>query len=245
MKIEAQVLVYGLIILAVLFSGTIITYELGSRGDFNVPIHSLLTALYFTVVTLGTVGYGDIVPVAPIARAFVIILILVGLSVFLSAVTIISSGFVNSRIENMTGRVSALERRALKNHIILIGYGSTNAALAKMLQKKASRFIVIVSDKVTLDRIKSYGYKAFIADETLEDDMKQFELDKSKYIVVDTSDSARSLYAAIIAKNLAPSKPISVIAETPDMEKHLKSVGVSHIINPIDIAAQEIASKMV
>lgn len=244
MKIASQVVAYFIVALLVLVIGTTITYYLGRSGNFNVPINTPLTALYFVVVTLGTVGYGDIVPVTPIARAFVIVLILVGLSVFLSAVTIISSGFVNSKIENLSGRISRIERRGLNKHIILIGYGPTNVHVAKILKQKGSKFIIVVSDKVTFDKMKSFGYKAYLADETLAEDMAQFELGKAKYIVIDTSDSARSLYSAIISKNLAPTRPISVVADNQDMAKHLKSIGVEHIINPIEIAAKEITSRM-
>ncbi|MCL5680214.1 MAG: ion channel [Candidatus Marsarchaeota archaeon] len=244
MGMTSQVLAYAIIAVLVLVIGTAITYYLGINNNFNVKISTPLNALYFVVVTLSTVGYGDIVPVTPIARAFAIVLILVGLSIFLSAVTIISSGFVNSRLENLSGRISRIERRSLNRHIILIGYGPTNASIARMLKQKGSKFVIVVSDKVTLDRIKSLGYKAFIADETLADDMEQFELNKAKYIVIDTSESARSLYAAIIAKNIASNRPISVVADNPDMEKHLKGIGIEHIINPIEIAAKEIASRM-
>jgi len=245
MRITSQVLAYAIIAALVLIIGTAVTYYLGSTGNnFSVKIDTPLNALYYVVVTLSTVGYGDIVPVTPIARAFAIVLILVGLSVFLSAVTIISSGFVNSRLESLSGRISRIERRSLKKHIVLIGYGPTNVSIAKMLKQKGSRFIIVVSDKVTLDKIKSLSYKAYIADETLADDMEQFELNKAKYIVIDTSDSARSLYAAIIAKNIASNKPISVVADNPDMEKHLKGIGIEHIINPVEIAAKEIASRI-
>ncbi|MCL4404780.1 ion channel [Candidatus Marsarchaeota archaeon] len=244
MRIGSQVITYAIIAFLILAIGTAVTYYLGKAGDFNIKINSLLTALYFVVVTISTVGYGDIVPITPVARVFVIILILSGLSVFLSAVTIISSGFVNSRIESLSGRISRMERRNLGKHVMLIGYGPTNAYIAKMLKQKGVKFILVVSDKVTLDKIKSFGYKAYLADETLGDDMEQFELNKARYIVIDTSDSARTLYAAIIAKNIAASKPISVVADNPDIEKHLKGIGVDHIINPMEIAAKDITERM-
>lgn len=237
-------LVYGFIIFAVLALSTLITYELGSTGNFNVPIHSFITALYFTVVTLSTVGYGDIVPVTPIARVFVMVLIFVDLSVFLSAVTIIFGGFMSSKISEFGGRISSIERKVLKNHIILMGFGPTNAAIARLLKSKGTKFIVVVSDKTVFDKIKSYSYKVFLADETSADDMKQFELSRSKYIVVDTFDGAKSLYAAIVAKGLSSGRPISVVADSQDMEKHLKSIGINHVINPTDIAAQQIVSKI-
>ena len=91
---------------------------------------------YFTIVTMSTIGYGDIYPVSAMAKVFVIILILVGIGVFFSTIVAVSGEFMNDRIEIFTGRVSKFEKRLLEKHVILVGSEMTNLYLAEKLTEK-------------------------------------------------------------------------------------------------------------
>ncbi|WP_414040594.1 voltage-gated potassium channel protein [Acidithiobacillus sp. M4-SHS-6] len=89
-------------------------------GDgFKPPIHSLSDALYFSIVTMSTVGYGDILPVSNEARLFVVSLIVLGITVFATSLSAIIVPAINNRLQ------SALQgekrRMILKNHYIIAG----------------------------------------------------------------------------------------------------------------------------
>jgi voltage-gated potassium channel len=232
---------YGIAIVIVILGGTGVTYLLGhNQPNFSQNIGSFVTALYFTVTTLSTVGYGDIVPITPIARIFDIILILGGLGVFFSAITIISSDFVSTRVEKLTGRISRIEKRFLRNHIVLIGAHLTNITIAEQLKNSNSRFVIVMSDKVKSDEFKDRGYPSYVADSTSEHDMKEFNLDLSHRIIIDLNDTSRAMYTAIVAKRFAAAEKIVVVATTQDLEEHLKEIGVKNIINPATMAAKKI-----
>src|SRR5271166_2237044 len=100
-----ELMVYLSVLIIVLLFGIIGTYIIGQHGGFNVKINNLLDATYFTIVTLSTIGYGDIYPVSPTAKIFVILLIVLGLGIFLGAVAAITGEFMNRRIENLSGRL--------------------------------------------------------------------------------------------------------------------------------------------
>ncbi|MCL4389679.1 ion channel [Candidatus Marsarchaeota archaeon] len=235
------VMAYGAAIVIVILGGTIMTYILGhNQPNFSQNIGSFITALYFTVTTLSTVGYGDIVPITAAARVFDIILILGGLGVFFSAVTIISSDFVNSRVEKLTGRISRLEKRFLRRHIVLIGSHLTNTAIAEMLKDRGARFVMVMSDKVKSDELRDRGYPSYVADSTSEHDMTEFNLALSEKVIVDLNDTSRTMYTAIVAKRFAGTDKIVVVATTPELEEHLKEIGIKNIINPATIAAKKI-----
>jgi voltage-gated potassium channel len=68
---------------------------------FSPPIASLQQALYFTVETMSTVGYGDILPKSDDARLFVISLIVLGLSVFATSLTAVAGPLVQSRLSRI------------------------------------------------------------------------------------------------------------------------------------------------
>ncbi len=245
MRIRVKLLMYLAAMVFVVLFGTIGTYLLGKNGGFNIGIYSPLSALYFTIVTLSTVGYGDIYPVTDTARLFVITLIISGLSIFLSAITVISGDFLNSRIERLSGGLSNAERRFFKRHIVLIGYDTTNALLAEKLKDSGKRFIIITVDKSAADRLRERGYHAYVADYTLRLDMLHFGLEKAKEIVVDLRDSSKSVYVVLVVKKIAKNVKLSVVAPTLETETHLSEIGIENIINPTKIAAELLFKSLV
>jgi len=72
-------------------------YSIALRSDGFPAIHTRLDALYFTVVTLGTVGYGDIAPVTQSARALVTFQILVNLSLIATLIRVLGRVAAESR----------------------------------------------------------------------------------------------------------------------------------------------------
>ena len=215
------------------------TYLLGhNRNNFNVQINSLTDAAYFTVVTVSTVGYGDIFPVTNIAKLFVMTLIVSGLGVFLSAVTVLSSELVDTRIEQLSGKIGGLERRFLRNHVILIGTDTVNMLLAEKLKIRGANFVIVTADKVISDRLRNIGYKAYLADETNEEELKKFEFHRAKSIILDMHDKSRMIYAILIVRNLAKNARIVVVAHNKEEERNIRGLGAGiGVINPADLAS--------
>ena len=247
MRISMQVLAYVIAIIAVLLFGTVGTYIISNEyNGFNVRINSVISALFFTVVTISTVGYGDIYPVTKLAQIFVIILIIAGLSVFLSAIAVISGEFMNERISKIEGRLSSFEKRFLKNHVVLIGTDTINMHIAEKLKEKNERFIIVTSDKVTADHLNFQGYKAYVVDATSDSDMKEFALDKAKAIVIDMRDGSRAVYSLLLVRDLAKSQKVIVIAPNAEAEHHLKNIAAKGtvIVNPSELAAKVVSDNL-
>ena len=246
MRISAKIAIYIFVILLIFLFGTFGTYVLGHYDNgFNVRINSLIDAAYFTVITVSTVGYGDIYPVSRTAKIFVMVLVVVGLGVFLSAVSVLSSDFVTERIERISGRPSSIERRLLKNHVVLIGADTVNANLAERLKSKNIKFVMITADKSTMESLRDRGYRAYIADETDERDMMLFELGKAKSIVLDMRDKSRMVYAVLVVRNLAKDSRIVIVAHNKEEERNARKLGAGiGIINPANLASEILSKKI-
>jgi len=243
---SAKIWFIGAIVVVFAF-GIIGTYLIGQGGGFSIQHFTWIDAAYFTIVTMSTVGYGDITPVSPLARVFVIVLIGLGLSVFLSVITIISSDFVNTRLEKLNDRISMAEKRKLRGHVVLIGTDGVNLAIAKELHEKGSKFIMIVSDKVMSDRLKTIGYKTFVADPTSEVDMSQFEIHNSDKVIIDLKESSRMVYSLLVIRALAKGINLIVVAPNSDAERHLTELGTfknEKVISPNSLAADTIIKSM-
>ncbi len=240
MKISIIIFIYISLILIVLLFGTVGTYYFSHKNGFNVKT-SLFTSLYFTIVTLSTIGYGDIVPVSFEARLFVIFLIIAGLSIFLTAITLLSSEIMNSRIKKLSGEISYLESKFSKVKVILIGVDFTNIALAEILKKQKIKFLLITSDKIKADKLNKNNLKTFVADETSKADLSKFNFKSSKLIVIDLKESSKIIYTVLIIKSLSPKSKIIVIAPDIEVEAHLINLGMNlEIINPAALTAMQI-----
>jgi voltage-gated potassium channel len=235
MDIAKKTLAYAIALAAVLLYGTVGTYVLGRSGNFNVHVGSWLQALYFTIVTMSTVGYGDITPITNAGMTFTIILIIAGLSIFISAITVLSGELLGSRFEKIYSGISSLDRKKLNNHIVLIGYDSINIMLAERLRKSGKNFVIITADKTVADSLREKGYKAFVADYTIKSDMEKFQIDRAEHIVIDLRDSSKTVYVVLVVRKLAKEAEVSVVAPTSEVEMHLQELNIDHIINPITV----------
>ncbi|APZ44536.1 hypothetical protein BW247_03915 [Acidihalobacter ferrooxydans] len=112
--------------------GVLGSYTLGA--GFSPAITNVTDALYFTVVTLSTVGYGDITPHSTDARFFTMSLIVLGLAVFASALTAIAGPLINQRMINLLQpRKKPMKR---KDHIIVVGDNSLARNAIKALSQR-------------------------------------------------------------------------------------------------------------
>ncbi len=246
MDVNSRIFAYIIAIIGVVVFGILGTLYFGGRGGFNVPVKGVVGAAYFTMATVSTVGYGDIYPITSSARLFVIALIVIGIGVFFGAIVSIFGEFMESRIERISGRMTAFEKRALNKHIILIGSNTTNMYLAEKLAERNERFILITSEEENAERLKKLGYRAYVADATSELDMSDFEPKKARAIVIDIEDSSRAIYALLVAKEMAGNSKIVVMAPTKGAEHHLRNIaaGKALVVNPSDIAANTISDTL-
>ena len=115
MDVNSRIFAYIIAIIGVVVFGILGTLYFGGRGGFNVPVKGVVGAAYFTMATVSTVGYGDIYPITSSARLFVIALIVIGIGVFFGAIVSIFGEFMESRIERISGRMTAIWNYRLLN----------------------------------------------------------------------------------------------------------------------------------
>jgi voltage-gated potassium channel len=128
------------LVLVLMIYGVIGAFLLGA--GFAPPITNLPMAFYFTVVTMSTVGYGDIVPKSDEARLFVVSLIVLGLTVFITALTAVVGPAVQSRINQTIGRRKQMDR---VNHFIITGDGALAHNTSRELRRRGEPVLVIAS----------------------------------------------------------------------------------------------------
>lgn len=228
-------LVFSLInIFAVLAYGLFGSFLLGS--GFQPAIHDFNTAFYFTIVTLSTVGYGDIVPVSPEARWFVISLLVFGLSVFASAIASALgpkiSGELN-RLFNPKGKPMDL-----KEHVILVGDGAIARNTATELKRRGVAFIQIISSK---SEAHAPGHEVFEGDATTDAVLRQAGIQRARMIIAASEDDGENAFIALGAKDLNPKVRVLAVASSAPSIRRLKLARADLVFSPAAVGSRLLA----
>jgi voltage-gated potassium channel len=147
----------------VVFASSAAIYIFEVNG--NEKIDSFFDAVYWSLVTVTTVGYGDITPHSSEGRFITIILILSGLGVISFATSIIVSAF-NEKLEELKENRVLAEVEKLSKHTIICGFGRVGQVLAKRHLKVGDGYVIIDRDEKKIALAKKWGYLAILGDAT-------------------------------------------------------------------------------
>ncbi len=181
---------------------------------FSPAILTLPQAMYFTVVTMSTVGYGDILPKSDNARLFVISLIILGLSVFLTSLTAVVGPLVQSRLT----RIIEPRRKRMKrvNHFIITGDGALAHNTARELLARDKAVVVIVDD---LD--SSFGEaEMVVGDATDLDVLRRAGAETAHSILALADDDAENAFVILALRELnTDAKKIAAVGSRKNLER--------------------------
>jgi voltage-gated potassium channel len=199
-----------------------------SGGDF-----SYLDSLYFTIVTVTTVGYGDIVPVTEEARmfdAFIItpVRILVWILMIGTAYQLVMQNQWEDFKVNRT-------LKKMKDHIIIVGLGSTGIATLKELKlykHNENKLVVIDKQESLLKTAADLGAIGVLGDGSGEDTLHQAGIKGASILIVTTPNDDSNVLITLTAKDLNPKVKIITKVSEGENIKQLKRAGADVIISP-------------
>ena len=194
---------------------------------------SFIDSLYFTIVTITTLGYGDIVPTSEEARMFdAIIITPIRIIVW---VLFIGTAY-QIVIQNYWERYTMEKKlKNLKGHVIVAGYGTTGAAAVEELISKGyteDNLIVIDSIEENLHAAGEAGALGLLGDVTKEDTLVRAGIKGANVIIIATHQDDTNVLTTLTAKDLNPDiKLISRVSQEENI-KQLKRAGADVIISP-------------
>lgn len=217
------------------------TYGALYFGDgFNPKITSLLTAFYYAIETMSTVGYGDIVPVSEPARLFTISVIVSGITVFATSATSVLGPVVHSGFERLVkGNSKKMDRT---NHFIICGLSSLAVNTIKQLTERKQPITVIVSPRiqqVAKDQLE--GLDVVIGDYSDGAILTQAGVMNAKAVLALSDDDADNAFIVLSAIELASSaRTVALVNESKNINK-VKSVNPDIVISPQQFASDILA----
>lgn len=203
---------------------------------------SFMDAMYMTIITLATVGYGEVNPVSPHGRLFTVVLIVLGGGYFLYVVGYIIQFLVEGRIRLVLGRHKLdAQINKLKNHYIICGYGRIGRVLSQYLIQKYIDVVVIEKNTNRISTMNEDGILYLVGGATDEKILEKAGIQKARGLVTAVATDADNVFLVLIAKQMNPGLFIVARASQNSTKKTLLAAGADKVISPYDLGARRMA----
>jgi voltage-gated potassium channel len=230
----------NLLILTVFLSLGLLTF--GASGYMLIEGWSFLDALYMTVITLATVGYGEVHAISPKGRIFTVLLIILGVGFFLYVAGNVVQFIVEGRIRHVLGRrILDKQISRLQDHFIVCGYGRMGRALCSYLVEKNLNVVVIEQDQERVPVMNADGMLYIVGKATDEDFLIKSGIKRARGIISVLGTDADNVFVVLIAKGLNPKLFVIARANQDATEKTLYSAGTDKVISPYALGARRMA----
>ena len=222
-------------IFAALAYGVFGSYLMGT--GFRPQIRDLDTALYFTITTLSTVGFGDIVPVTPETRWFAVTLIIVGVGVFVSAIASAVGPKISGELNRLLNpKIKPMEP---KDHVILVGEGSIALNTATELKQRGVAFVQIVTAKA--GRTDSPGHRIIEGNATSDAVLQAAGIEHARMVIAAREDDGENAFIALGAKDLNPKVRVMAVASSALSIRRLKLARADLVFSPAAVGSRLLA----
>jgi voltage-gated potassium channel len=225
----------ALIGLAVVVSGGSLTFHV-------IEGFAPLDSIYFTVITLTTVGYGDIRPASPEGKVAALLFIVAGVVLIGLLVGSLTEMLVEMQVRRVLGR-RKLEKEisALKDHFIVCGFGRIGSIVCRELHQDRVPFVVIEADEELLPKADAEGYLYLLGDATDDAALNQAGIQRAKGLVAVLGTDADNVYITMSARDLNRRLHIVARGEDDRTARKLARAGASRVVSPYEIGGQRMA----
>jgi voltage-gated potassium channel len=220
---------------------------IGTGGYMLIENGSFLDSLYMSVITITTVGYGEIIPLSPAGRYFTICLILVGVGFVLYLVGEVTESMVEVGLRKIRGRNNMEKRVAgLKNHYIVCGFGRIGKVICKNFEENKIPFVIVESDSQEVQKIDDLGYLALAGDASSDEMLLKAGIKEAKGLIAVVSSDAENVYIILSARGLKTDLFIMARSSGAEgSETKLLRAGADKVISPYFIGACRMAQLVV
>ena len=233
---------YGIkhLIVSILFTFLIVAF--GTTGYMIIEDWELLDAFYMTVITMGTVGYGEVHEISNTGRLFTTVLIFFGVSYFVYVTSVVVQFMVEGKMRTILGR-RILDKKInrLKDHYIVCGYGRIGRVLCKNLQNKPFGLVVIEKDRELIPLMDEDKVLYVSGDVMDEANLVKAGIKRAKGLVAVLSTDADNVFLVLTAKQLNPDLYVIARACHAKSKSKLRAAGADNIESPYENGGKSIA----
>lgn len=200
-------------------------------------------ALYMVLLTVYTVGYGEVHHIdTPYLHGVTIATIILGCTGMIMVTGYLVQVLTFSQVQRLLGgnRVKT-DIEKLHNHVIVCGYGRIGMMLARDLAIGGAPFVIMDNDEARLAEARALGHLCWPGDATDEDALRAVGVERARVLATVLPSDAANVFITLSARSLNPTLQIIARGEAPSTETKLLQAGANQVVLPAHIGAERIA----
>ncbi len=224
------------------FLALMVTLVVGTVGLILTEHLSLAQAIYLTVQTVTTVGYGDIEVHSNSGHVFVVVLMLGGVGVMLYFAGVMMAFLIEGELAGVYGRRKMNKKILhLQDHIIVCGAGRVGRQVLYRLRKEGALSVVIEKQEDLAIQLIEEGFLVINSDATHDETLKRARIDKAKGLITALPEDSLNVFVTLTAKGLNPGIQVVARMDQLETEKKLLRAGADKVISPATLGAWRMA----
>jgi len=218
--------IVGLTAVAVIFAA-------GTAAYMLIEGWSLFDSMYMMIITLSTVGYGEIHPLSRPGEVVTVLVILFGVGAFLYLTGAIVQLVMEGQLQNFFGR--RWMQRTIENmrgHVIVCGFGRIGSVVAREIMAEGRDVAVVERSPHLIEELKLQHISHVAGDATKDDILEAAGLRRAGALVSALSDDAANVYVTLTARQLNPDMYIVARSDSPEHSQRLMRAGANQVLFP-------------
>jgi voltage-gated potassium channel len=200
--------------------------------------YEYLDAGYWAVVTLATVGYGDIAPRSVEGKVISIFLIIIGLSIYVSVISRFGSFIIGRSIKEARG----LGKCEYENHVVLLGMNDVLEEAVKQLSHANKDIAVVVEDSEDVDRASRLGTYPVLGNPADTTSLEMANTARADAILINLQDDSKTILATLACRKISKSVRVVAVIRQRELIELVKESGVESVLSPQALTGRMLAS---
>jgi voltage-gated potassium channel len=218
---------------------------IGTIGFSQIEGWNLFDSLYMSMITLSTVGYGEIHPLSDSGRWFVIFYLVMGLGVFAFSLAQFGELIVRTELRQLIGRRRMSKQvKSLNDHFIVCGIGRVGLSICQYLSDRGHAFIAVDRDPSAIQECQSRGWTYIDGDATDDRILNDAGITRAKGLAAVLSSDSDNVFVVLSARLLSKTIQIISRASSDKVENKLKLAGANRVVSLYATGAHRMAQFM-
>jgi voltage-gated potassium channel len=217
---------------------------MGVFGYMFIEGYTLLQAFYMTVITVSTVGYGEVEPLSEAGQLFTSFLIISSFGIFAYGLTQLSQSVFSGDLGRYLKRKKVEKKLSqLKNHAIICGFGRNGRRAFERLRAHGLNVVVVENRSENLDKVpKQKGVFYVNGDATQDEILEKAGVGQATALITTLNKDADNLFVVITTRALNKKIRLVSRASSNSTEKKLRSAGADAVVMPEAVGGAYMAS---